>query len=161
FHERAFPGELLDRVAAIEWHARTAVDVVDAALGRGGRGEARIVGEDVEVLVQTRDVERRRSDGAGPHRQLAAAPAGAVAELERCFRLPVHVHGRHSMWRSPSTAGAPHHEAGLHGPKRRIKARRAARRQGPGGTLAGNGVARLLRYCTTLTRSPGLGSPLG
>ncbi len=116
-HEGALFRELLDRVAAIQQHARIPVDVGDAALGRGGRAEARIVGEHIEVFVKTCDIERRRPDGAGAHRQVAAAPAGAIGELEGRLRLAGHVHSRVSVWRYRARLRARHsNEPDLHGP---------------------------------------------
>ena len=41
----AFFGQVLDRIAAMQQHALVAVDIGDAGLAGGGRGEARIVGE--------------------------------------------------------------------------------------------------------------------
>ena len=48
-------------IAAVQQHAGIAVDVGDPALGGGGGAEARIVGEDAEILVQV-----AMSSAAGP-----------------------------------------------------------------------------------------------
>src|SRR3546814_2120900 len=59
-----FPYTTLFRSAAIEQHAFIAVDVGDLALGAGGRGETRVVGEIAGFGVKLTDVDYRRPDGA-------------------------------------------------------------------------------------------------
>ena len=47
--EVAMLGQLLDRIAAIEQNALVAIDIGDLRFAARGRGEARIVGEDMPV----------------------------------------------------------------------------------------------------------------
>ncbi len=54
-------GQLVDGVAAIEQHALFAVDEGDLAFAARGRGEARIVGEDVRLGIELADVDDVRA----------------------------------------------------------------------------------------------------
>ena len=63
-------GQLVDGIAAIEQDALVAVDEGDVAFGRGGGGEAGIVGEDVRLVVELADVDDIGALGAGKDREL-------------------------------------------------------------------------------------------
>ena len=65
----AVAGELLDRIAAIEQFARRAVNVRNSALAGGRAHEARVVCELSRLLVERRNVDDFRTDGAGQNRQ--------------------------------------------------------------------------------------------
>ncbi len=65
----AVAGELLDRIAAIEQFARRAVNVRNGALAGGRAHEARVVCELSRLLVERRNVDDFRTDGAGQNRQ--------------------------------------------------------------------------------------------
>ena len=60
--EVALHRELLDRIAAVEELALVAVDVGDRRVARGGRQEARVVGELAGLAVQRADVDHVRAD---------------------------------------------------------------------------------------------------
>ena len=63
-------GEIADGIAAILQHALVAIDEGDVGFGRGGRGEAGIVGEDIGLVVELADVDDIGALGAGKDRQL-------------------------------------------------------------------------------------------
>ena len=65
----AVAGELLDRIAAIEQFARRAVNVRNGALAGSRAHESRIVCEFSRLLVERRNVDDFRTDGAGQNRQ--------------------------------------------------------------------------------------------
>ena len=54
--EAGMLGQIGDGIAAILQHALVAIDEGDVGLGRSGRGEAGIVGEDVRLVVELADV---------------------------------------------------------------------------------------------------------
>src|SRR5436309_6842885 len=85
--ERALLGELLDRVAAVEEHARVAVDVGDAAGARGGVREGGVVGDEPQ-RAQVGGTDRAVLD-----RDLVPPPGAVVGDGERLLR-----HG-HLPWR--------------------------------------------------------------
>ncbi len=68
--EVAMLGELLDGVAAVQQHARVAVDVGDLRAAARGREESRVVGELAGLAVEGADVDHVRADRARVHRQL-------------------------------------------------------------------------------------------
>src|SRR5262249_42754414 len=67
FEEIAVLGELLDRIAAIEQNALVAIDVGDLGLAACGRGETRVVGENVSLIVQLGNVDDVWPDGTFVH----------------------------------------------------------------------------------------------
>jgi hypothetical protein len=52
FEEMGFPGQLVDRVAAVQKLALVAVDEGDGAVAGRGGGEARVVGEHARLRVK-------------------------------------------------------------------------------------------------------------
>src|SRR5439155_15013577 len=89
--ERALLGELLDRVAAVEEHARVAVDVGDAAGARGRVREGGVVGDEPQRA------EIGGTDRAVLDRDLVPPPGAVVGDGERVLR-----HG-HLPWRGIPT----------------------------------------------------------
>jgi hypothetical protein len=80
--EVAVLGELLDRVAAVEQHARVAIDVRNGGRAARGRHEARVVGEVPGLAVQRAHVDDFRADRPGHHRQVERL---AVRQLQSGF----------------------------------------------------------------------------
>ncbi len=99
FHEARLFGELVDRVAAMEQDADVAVDIGDARLAAGSRGEARIVSEDVRLAIQLADVHNLGPDAAGQHGLVVSL----VADRESGFVGPVRL--RHAI--APVSPAAP------------------------------------------------------
>ncbi len=62
--------QLVDRVAAVKQDALVSVDEGNVALAAGGRGEARVVGEDVGVSVEPADIDNVGAFGSAERRQL-------------------------------------------------------------------------------------------
>src|SRR5690606_14608290 len=87
--------QLLDRVAAVQQHARVAVDVGDRRAARGGGGEAGVVGEAAGFLRQLRDLDAGGAERATRHRQRDRLVAGIERDLfdRGCFG-----HLMHSSW---------------------------------------------------------------
>ena len=65
-------GELVDRVAPMQQHARFAIDIGDGAVAGRGRGKARIIGEDARLRIELADVDDLGPVGGGVHRQIVA-----------------------------------------------------------------------------------------
>ena len=85
-HEVAFPGQLLDRIAAVEKDAFVAVDIGNAGATGRRRHEAGVVGE-----ISGQAVEHADSDDLGPDRsfddrQLDRLAAGIVGQRHRPSR---------------------------------------------------------------------------
>lgn len=57
FEEMRLAGQLVDRVAPVQQHARFAVDIGDRAFAGRGRGEARVIGEHVGLTIELADVQ--------------------------------------------------------------------------------------------------------
>ena len=68
-------GQILDRIAAVEQHALVAVDIGDLGLAARGRRKARVVGEDVGLVVELADVHDLRADRALVQRERVALVA--------------------------------------------------------------------------------------
>ena len=82
-HEIGLFGQLVDRVAAVQQDALIAVDIGDRALARGGRGEARIVGEIAGLGVKLANIDHVGTDRSGQQRK-RMFPAGR-GELDGLF----------------------------------------------------------------------------
>src|SRR5262249_7512466 len=82
------PGEFLDRVAAVPEYPLLPVDVRDRAAAVGGVHEARVVGQQPEVVVggldlaQVNGPDRPVGDG-----QVVGAPGAAVGHVQHAPRL--------------------------------------------------------------------------
>jgi len=62
-------GQLVDRIAAIQKLALVAVDIGDGTFAGGGRGEPRVVGEDIAFGVKLADVDHIGPQHGRLHRQ--------------------------------------------------------------------------------------------
>jgi len=87
FQEGGMFGQVANGIAAILQHALVAIDEGDVGLGRGGRGEAGIVGEDVGLVVELADVDDVGALRAGEYRQLEILAFIVKAGLARRLDL--------------------------------------------------------------------------
>ena len=77
FKMRRLLGQLLDRIAAIQKLALVPVDVGDRAFASGGRGEARVIGEDIRLAVKLANVQHIGAKGGFVNRKIIGLPVQA------------------------------------------------------------------------------------
>jgi hypothetical protein len=78
-------GQFADGIAAIFQDALVAIDESNFAFGRGGGGEAGVVGEDVGLVVELADVHDIGALGAGIDREVVAL--ALIGQAGRTRRL--------------------------------------------------------------------------